>query len=108
VVTRTAKPKEKDMASKTKATVDEAENTDVPTPEVEHYNAIREKEKGVRKLQGEMEDAKAEAALAKKKFDNADQQLRDLIRDGLDPQLKLFGDPDEHSILSALVRRRKT
>lgn len=55
----------------------------------EHYEQIREKEREVYALEGEYNDAKEEAAGAKKAFDAADKELRNLIARGPDRQKKL-------------------
>lgn len=65
------------------------ENTGLDETERRHYEAIREKETEVRVLEGTAKDAKEHAAACKKKFERADEQLRDLIRTGLDPQKEL-------------------
>lgn len=62
---------------------------DCPAHVREHYDAIREKERSVRELEGEYLDAKAAAKDAKERFDLADKALRDLIARGPDPQRSL-------------------
>src|SRR5262245_23680998 len=67
------------------------ESDDKPvTPHVrEHYEAIREKEQEVRRLESIFFDVRRAAKNAKENFEAADQELRTLIADGFDPQSKL-------------------
>lgn len=55
----------------------------------EHYDAIREKEHEVRRLEGIYLRLKEESAAAKKDFEFADKSLRDMIAYGPDRQKKL-------------------
>lgn len=55
----------------------------------EHYDAIREKEQAVRRLEARFFDARRGAKNAKDDFEAADQELRTLIAEGFDPQAKL-------------------
>jgi hypothetical protein len=55
----------------------------------EHYDAIREKERDVYALENEYLELKEEAAGAKKAFEAADKELRNLIARGPDRQKKL-------------------
>lgn len=60
------------------------------TPHVrEHYEAIREKEQEVRRLESIFFDFRRAAKNAKENFEAADQELRTLIAEGFDPQAKL-------------------
>ncbi len=55
----------------------------------EHYDAIREKERDVYALESQYLELKEEAAGAKKAFESADKELRNLIARGPDRQRKL-------------------
>lgn len=60
------------------------------TPHVrEHYEAIRQKEQDVRRLESVFFDYRRAAKIAKENFEAADQELRTLIAEGFDPQAKL-------------------
>jgi hypothetical protein len=57
------------------------------TPHVRaHYEAIRHKEQEVRRLEATYFDFRRAAKNAKENFEAADQELRTLIAEGLDPQ----------------------
>lgn len=81
-------------ATNGKPEIPEAPTPNCPAHVREHYDAICEKEREVRSLEGGYLSAKEEAAEAKKAFEAADKMLRNLISRGADPQQKLpFDEP---------------
>jgi hypothetical protein len=82
------------VASEESVAVDQLPEVETPPADApdyvrEHYDAIREKEREVRCLEGEYLDAKEAAAEAKRDFESADKALRNLIARGPDPQKPL-------------------
>lgn len=62
----------------------------------EHFEEIKAKERHTRNLEAIYETAKADAAAAKKAFEQADLALRNMIADGPDKQNKLpFTEPEK-------------
>lgn len=62
----------------------------------EHFDEIKAKERHTRNLEAIYETAKADAAAAKKAFEQADLALRNMIADGPDKQNKLpFSEPEQ-------------
>lgn len=67
----------------------EAPAEDMSRLERDHYEAIQQKERAVRGLEADFLDLKEQASRAKKDFDQADLELRNLIARGPDAQKKL-------------------
>ncbi len=89
-----AKKKAKKADAAKKETTDAADSKAYTKAEHQHYDAIRMKERTVRGLQHILDNAKCEASIAKKAFDKAGADLRDLIREN-PKQQKLPGFPPE-------------
>lgn len=68
--------------------------------EQEHYQAIRDEEREVARLEGDYQGKKESASAAKKRFESADAELRDFIRRGPDLQQRLPGMEEEGAKLN--------
>lgn len=105
----TDEPKLDDTDIETELLSDEAASETAATSltpwELEHYQAIQAKERAVRELEAEYLDLKESASRAKKDFDQADLELRNLIARGPDAQQKLPFPAEEPEIARGPITR---